>query len=98
MNATQRYWVRRAELQQRSAGLRQKLVGHSVALRPLFGVAEQARQTAVFVRPRPWLPALAVGLLFFRQPRRLLRWAWKGWAGWRVLMKWRRLWQQTGRS
>lgn len=98
MNATQRYWARRAELQQRSAGLRQKLVRHTAALQPLFGVVEQARQAAVFVRQRPWLPVLVVGVLFFRQPRRLLRWVWKGWAGWRVLMKWRHLWQQAQRS
>jgi len=98
MNASQRYWARRAELQQRSADLRLKLVRHSVALRPLFGAAEQARQVVGFVRQRPWLTGLVVGLLFLRQPRRLLRWAWKGWAGWRVLLKWHRLWQQTGRT
>jgi len=97
MNPTQQYWVRRAQLQQRSADLRHKLVRHTEAVRPLFGLAEQARQAAVFVRQRPWIPALAVGLLFFRQPRRVLRWAWKGWTGWRVLLKWHRLWQQTGR-
>ncbi|WP_180682483.1 YqjK family protein [Tepidicella baoligensis] len=93
MRQRQALWMRRAELVQRSGLLRERLVAHGRALQPLFQVADQARHTAHWMRAHPWVPLGVVGLLVWRRPRRWWRWAWKGWAAWRLYVRVRRAWQ-----
>lgn len=97
MNATQRYWARRAELQQRSAVLRERLAVHAVATQPLFGMAEKMRETGRFIQRHPWLPLVLAVALVLRRPRSALRWAWKGWAVWRWAKTWADRWHSAGR-
>jgi hypothetical protein len=97
MNATQRYWVRRAELQERSALLRDRLMTHAVATQPLFGVVEQAIRAGRWMRQHPWVPVLLGAALVVRRPRSVLRWAWKGWQVWRFFSKGREQWLKVSR-
>ena len=96
MNARQALWMRRAELVQRSALLRERLTAHGHAVAPWFQAAEQARHTARWMRDHPWVPLSALALLVLRRPRRWLRWAWKGWGAWLLYMRVRRLWTGQG--
>lgn len=98
MSVSPEYWARRAALQSRSDELRRQLVVHGQAVAPLFGVAEQARQVSRFLKKQPWIPLIALGVIFLKRPRRWLRWSWKGYTAWKGLMKWRRIWKGAGSS
>jgi hypothetical protein len=97
MNATQRYWIRRAELQQRSSLLRDRLSTHAVTTQPLFGAVEQVRKAGRWARQHPWVPILLASAVLLRRPRTALRWAWKGWMTWRWVNTWCDRWQRAGR-
>lgn len=97
MNATERYWVRRAELQQRSSLLRDRLAVHARATQPLFGVAGQVINTGRWIRRNPLLPVLIAAVVLLRRPRSVLRWAWKGWQFWRLLSHGRQQWLKVSR-
>jgi len=92
MNATQQFWVRRSQLQQRSTLLRDRLAVHAKAVQPLMEIAETALTTGRWVRRNPWVFALMAATVLLRRPRSALRWAWKGWQFWRNLLRWRKLW------
>ena len=86
------YWQRRAELVQRSQGLRERLVLHSRAVAPAFAVADQARRAGRWVKARPWVAGMAVALLVARRAGTAWRWGRRAWAGWRWWQRLKREW------
>ncbi len=70
----------RWQLEQQSAELRERLVAHAQALAPVWTMAERTRQGANWVKRHPWLPLVAVGLLLWRRPRRVVQWGARLWA------------------
>ncbi|MCS6811808.1 MAG: YqjK family protein [Tepidimonas sp.] len=87
-SAAARLAVRRAQLLQRSAELRERLAHHGAGLQPAFEAADGMRRAWRWLRAHPWLPALGLALLLARRPRRVLAWGMLAWRGWRA---WRRL-------
>lgn len=92
MNRDDTVLARRAQLQAKSAILRQRLASHTRALEPVWAGVDRARRAASFVRAHPWIPALALAALCLSRPRRAVRWAWAGWRGLRRWSQWRALW------
>lgn len=92
MNGSPDYWRRRAALQQRSDQLRDRLVAHSVALQPVWTAIDGSHLVGRWLARHPWLSVSLLTLMVWRRPRSAWQWAMKGWTGWRLFMRMKRLW------
>ncbi len=93
MNTTrQTLMQRRIELVQASGALRERLVQHAHAVGPALDWAERLRRAGGWLQRHPLVPAAAGLWLVWRRPRGVLRWAWRGWAGWRLVQRWGQAW------
>ena len=88
----QRLWIRRQELLRQSSELRNKLQWHAEGLAPVLRGADRAWAAGVWLREHPLVPAAALALLVWRRPRRLLRWARRGWSAWQLVRRVRAAW------
>jgi hypothetical protein len=75
---------RRTALQSQSALLRESLAVQALALQVAPSGWSFARRAADLLRRHPWAPALAAGVLLWRRPRHVLRWALRSWGWWRL--------------
>lgn len=91
----QAFWERRAALVQRSHGLRDRLATHGRALVPVFNAADKARLATRWLKGRPWVAGVVVGLLVIRRASTAFRWGRRAWAGWRWWQRIRREWLAT---
>ncbi len=82
--------LRRELLLTRSRALRQQLARESEVLEAPLALVDQARQGLRWLRQHPEWPIGGLVLLALLRPRRVWRWAARGWWAWR-------LWRRTGR-
>lgn len=94
MSRREALWRQRLALQQRSGHLREQLVQHGQALRPVFATADQVRDAGHWLRRHRWVPALAAVWLAWRRPRRVVGWGLTLWRSGRWAWRWVRVWQR----
>jgi hypothetical protein len=75
---------RRTTLQSHSALLRESLAVQALAMQVGPPGGSLVWRAIELLRRHPWAPALATGLLLWRRPRRVLRWALRSWGWWRL--------------
>ncbi len=79
---------RRGRLEERIAMQRVTLAEYCVPLQHAAGHVDQAvattRSALSYLRRYPLFAGLAVAAIFVAKPRRIVRWARRGWVAWRV--------------
>lgn len=83
--------LRKQRLQLRSAQLRADFAADAAAFEPLFAAGDQVRDAALWLRNHPAVPVGAGVALLVARPRRLLRWARRGFVAWQAARR-VRLW------
>jgi len=78
---------RKQQLLIRSAELRVSMAHHARALRGPLSVVDQAMAGAQWLRTHPAWPLGTMLMLAVLRPRRILRWGFRLWGGWRLFGK-----------
>jgi len=77
--------LRQQLLRLRSTELRGRLAADAAVLRQPLALADRVREGWRWLRANPAAPIAAVVVVAVLRPRRVWRWGWKLWWGWRAL-------------
>ena len=79
--------LRQQVLRLRSTELRGRLVADAAVLQPPLALADRGHEGWRWLRANPAAPMGALGVVAVLRPRRVWRWGWKLWWGWRTLRR-----------
>jgi hypothetical protein len=79
--------LRQQVLLLRSTELRGRLAADAAVLQPPLALADRVREGWRWLRANPAAPVAALVVVAVLRPRRVWRWGWKLWWGWRTLRR-----------
>ena len=79
--------LRQQVLRLRSTELRGRLVADAAVLQPPLALADRVHEGWLWLRANPAAPMAALVVVAVLRPRRVWRWGWKLWWGWRTLRR-----------
>ena len=79
--------LRQQVLRLRSTELRGRLVADAAVLQPPLALADRVHEGWRWLRANPAAPVAALVVVAVLRPRRVWRWSWKLWWGWRTLRR-----------
>mgnify|MGYP001059548738 CR=1 FL=1 len=79
--------LRQQVLRLRSTELRGRLVADAAVLQPPLALADRVQEGWRWLRANPAAPVAALVVVAVLRPRRVWRWGWKLWWGWRTLRR-----------
>ena len=79
--------LRQQVLRLRSTELRGRLVADAAVLQPPLALADRVHEGWRWLRANPAAPVAALVVVAVLRPRRVWRWGWKLWWGWRTLRR-----------
>jgi hypothetical protein len=79
--------LRQQVLLLRSTGLRGRLAADAAVLQPPLALADRVHEGWRWLRAHPEAPIAAFVVVAVLRPRRVWRWGWKLWWGWRTLRR-----------
>jgi hypothetical protein len=79
--------LRQQVLLLRSTELRGRLVADAAVLQPPLALADRVQEGWRWLRANPAAPVAALVVVAVLRPRRVWRWGWKLWWGWRTLRR-----------
>jgi len=71
----------------RSTELRGRLAADAAVLQPPLALADRVQESWRWLRANPAAPVAALVVVAVLRPRRVWRWGWKLWWGWRTLRR-----------
>lgn len=77
--------LRQQVLRLRSTELRGRLAADAAVLQPPLALADRVQEGWRWLRANPAAPVAALVVVAVLRPRRVWRWGWKLWWGWRTL-------------
>jgi hypothetical protein len=87
--------LRQQVLLLRSTELRGRLVADAAVLQPPLALADRVQEGWRWLRANPAAPVAALVVVAVLRPRRVWRWGWKLWWGWRTLRRLQRRLHRT---
>lgn len=79
--------LRQQVLRLRSTELRGRLAADAAVLQPPLALADRVQEGWRWLRANPAAPVAALVVVAVLRPRRVWRWGWKLWWGWRTLRR-----------
>lgn len=79
--------LRQQVLRLRSTELRGRLAADAAVLQPPLALADRVQEGWRWLRANPAAPVTALVVVAVLRPRRVWRWGWKLWWGWRTLRR-----------
>ena len=79
--------LRQQLLRLRSTELRGRLAADAAVLQPPLALADRVQEGWRWLRANPAAPVAALVVVAVLRPRRVWRWGWKLWWGWRTLRR-----------
>jgi YqjK-like protein len=79
--------LRQQLLRLRSTELRARLAAEAAVLQPPLALADRVQEGWRWLRANPAAPVAALVVVAVLRPRRVWRWGWKLWWGWRTLRR-----------